>query len=313
MTEHSVINKLRPFMMGREIELVDTAIFYINRKQYSQWFLSNRLYYYWIRKRKYISHLPFIVVCGFPRSGTTLLQMLIAACYKDIKGPYEESSPFELYVDRKKTASIFELSHSNVEEMWRKADHDIILFCELILKEYSRINNGSIVLLKRPQVLILLDKLFYHFPRVKVIHIIRDGRDAVLSAKEFLSKQFNEKYTFEWCARQWVAFIHSSKKYRHTKNYLEIKYENLVYHTHDTLCEISRFLEIDEPDLLLIHNYINNLNKGKIPATHKEQIGMGIYDTSIGRYVNEMNEKQRRYFKKIGGELLLSELGYDQF
>lgn len=300
---------IRPFLVGRELGIIDRIIFRISNRQTSQWVIANKSMYY-LQKTKHVSELPLIIVCGFPRSGTTLLQMLLNL-FEETKGPYQEVNIFEMSYDRKNVAKAFDLSYEDIEHMWRKSNKDIILFADMVLTNYMRKEGITSLVLKKPHYIFFIDELLLHYPNIKIIHIIRDGRDAVLSATKFLSEEIKEKFPFDWCVRQWAVCITRGKKYRNNQKYLEIRYEDLVNDPYYQLKYISSFLNKPMPTKEAIHNFQNYIDTEKIPSTHRKQITKNIYKQSIGTWKIKMTKEQRTTFKKIAGDILI-ELGYEK-
>ncbi len=192
-----------------------------------------------------------------------------------------------------------------------KSGKDVVVFSELILREYKKKNKTGYVSLKAPKYILFLNELFKYFPNSKFIHIIRDGRDVSVSMDKFFFEQFKKRYKFDYNVKTWVVSINQGKKFRKNKNYIEIKYGDLIKDTYKTLSKISDFLNVKTPSKKDISNYYKKVNPKKIVSTHRSQVSQPPYKKSIGKWKKEMTPKQKRIFKKIAGKTLM-ELGYEK-
>ena len=118
------------------------------------------------------------------------------------------------------------------------------------------------------------------FPNAKFIHIIRDARDVCASFhKAYLldpnnpSWKINGQYisnaTFHWC-KHVNAAIEAGKKLD-SNLYLEIKYEDIVLKTEETLKHICKFIE-EEYDSKMLSFYKNGaIKEMAVDQPHHEQ------------------------------------------
>jgi hypothetical protein len=150
-------------------------------------------------------HRPIIVV-GCPRSGTTMLQLMLHA-HERIAIPPENRFVLRAYQNRR------ELGDLTVEENRRRLAHSICKqkgsgfgdlgldadatmaeivagpptlgsACGIVLRAYARKFGKPRWGDKRPSYLVNLHMVRDLFPDAQVVHIIRDGRDCVASLKE---------------------------------------------------------------------------------------------------------------------------------
>lgn len=91
---------------------------------------------------------------------------------------------------------------------------------------------------KTPSNIFTASKFLKTFPDSKVIHIVRDPRDVIPS----LVKRGHNNIS---AAMTWLSSISSIQSLRNHRNFLEIKYEDLILHPEDTLRKVSLFLDIE--------------------------------------------------------------------
>ncbi|MBC6453907.1 MAG: sulfotransferase [Hormoscilla sp. SP5CHS1] len=112
-----------------------------------------------------------------------------------------------------------------------------------------------------------MDRLHQVFPKAKFIHLIRDGRDVCLSLAN--TKWYGvaiEKQAAYWCEMV-NAGIESGRKLGEDL-YIEIKYEDLVLKSEETLKKICKFLA-EEYDSCILECYQSADFSGR-PRTDRE-------------------------------------------
>lgn len=162
------------------------------------------------------------------------------------------------------------------------------------------------------------------------VHIIRDGRDAALSA---IGLWWGPESVAE-AAQWWVKRVRAGRRDGAGRPYLEVRYEQLVEHPVTELRRICAFLELDfdarmvefdtrvRERAVAVAPHLVNLISAAQPETSPPRAGpremlarqtarlSGPPDAaSIGRWRTEMTPDQLRRFDVIAGDLL-EELGY---
>ena len=232
---------------------------------------------------KKLSNKPPIIICGCGRSGTTLLLSIISA-HKKVHGINRESGclanpklvkrslwwtklniSYELFLDRKVSA-----------DRWAE-------------KTPKNINN--------------LPMIFDFFNnKVKVVHIVRDGRDVVLS------KHPSNKQTYWVSINRWVNDVKSGLKYINKSNVHTLKYEDLILKHKETIEQLFLFLELPLTNEVL--DFTNHTNVKKNNAWENEV--ETISTNSIKKWQNIENDSiiEQLYANKQAVELL-NTLGYE--
>lgn len=200
-----------------------------------------------------------IYIIGVGRSGTSLLQSMLNAHPNIVFLP--ETQFLRKYVF-KKNSSInkknnlqrllerdekFKVLDVNLDDLQNKNAIDIY---QSVIKNYEQ-DNSLYVGDKDPRLLDYLPQLYELTPQSKIIHIIRDPRDVVLSRTKA-----------DW-SKHWPFFMHSylynAQLLRGSKigksvfkeNFLEIYYEELLEHPDEILKKITSFLEVPYSDDML--------------------------------------------------------------
>jgi hypothetical protein len=228
-----------------------------------------------------------IFVVGCPRSGTTLLQLMLHA-HPRIAIPPETRFLLPLYDDRhafgdlRVAANRRELARSIVTDKTAKFD-DLGLDPDSIVEEivggpptlgtalgivfrsyahrFGKPRWGD----KRPAYIRRLDVLTRLFPDAQIVHLIRDGRDCVASLKEMPWYKLD---TFH-AASTWVSAMDAGQRAARRlgpASYYEMRYERLVSDPETELAGLCTFLG-EEYDPAMTRPY--QLAKVAVPARKK--------------------------------------------
>lgn len=273
-----------------------------------------------------------IFVVGAPRSGTTLLQRMLRS-HPSISSPTGESHFFipllrkpSRFGDLRETENLEQLlrfMHGRwaefldtdfhgvkfeVGEMSRAIHARGATTMPEVLDCLFRINaegEGKRRWLdKTPYYIHHIPTLLHTYPNAQFVHIIRDGRDAVLSMLERAAdiRVFN----FDAGARLWQRYVNAGRqagKSLHASQYFELRYEDLLenpVHTVQTLCDF-----LGEP----FSERVIDFQKSRDPKTKTPLLKQGLQKSNREKWRNEMTDRQIRTFESIAGETL-GECGY---
>ena len=233
-----------------------------------------------------------IIVCGAPRSGTTLLISILGS-HKEIV-----AIPFETWLFVNKRANRW-----FKKEAWNRNFIFMQLKAFLLTLKVSRDHKRWCE--KTPDNVLFLDFIFSVFNnKVKIIHIIRDGRDVVTS--------HHKKLGYFMTPQKWVKYVRAGLSYQNHPNVLTIQYENLVNDFGTTMAAVSDFLRIKNTfseDFFMKTNVSDN---GSIISGYGNK---GLYrakqlSTSSLFKWKEHHEVNRRFEECKEAKDLLIQLGY---
>jgi len=292
--------------------------------------------------------LPIPFVVGVPRSGTTLLRMMLDE-HPDLAIPAETHFMPELLrkwrewrddgvsEDERCQRVIGFLDGFHRRQDWPVTDDEIAAALKhrpitpgeaisAVHVAYARKVGKPRWGDKTPQYLRRMQLLQRAIPNARFIHLIRDGRDVGVSVTG-LSWGAD---TTEEAAEQWVRQITQARERAATlqpDTYLEVRYEDLVSDPEPTLSRIAEFIELPwDPVMLEYHRSAERRVKewdhdlerqqgGVITA--EERIRQHRFTTKpptterIGRWKKTMPAEDQQRFEEIAGSLL-DELGYER-
>ena len=248
-----------------------------------------------------------IFIVGVPRSGTTLVRMILNAHSKiaiatethffrlfwasrdrhgDIK---QDQNLLKLWDTFIKTKYFKDLKIDNAHEISKmifSGERSYKAIYETILKEYARQNNKIRWGEKTPEHLEFVGTIFDFYPDAQVINVIRDPRDVALSFKKV---PFGSNCVFS-IARLWNRYIDVPKKQDiiNRGSYLEVKYEDIVIKPKKMIGEMCAFIN-EEPDEKMFqfqkysHSYIEKNEPWKNGCLQP------LTTSNIGKWKNELS------------------------
>lgn len=253
---------------------------------------------------KTVSNIDVIFVLGTPRSGTTLLQKILESHSKlfSIQGETAIFSYQNFWDKRRKHFDLDDLTKMKLLDNSK----DNVDFFENGINILMKKNPGKIFIEKTPQHIKYLDFLIKHFPNAKFIHIVRDGRDCYCSARKHpwipqsrnittFSKYYNK------CLSQGIKYISYSNVYT-------IKYENLVKDPKPVLNKLMSFCNLNLEEEQLDSGFRKKDNRAQLEQFKK--LNEGINDSSVGRWKEELNNKEINQFNKYS-KIVLEYFQYD--
>lgn len=227
-----------------------------------------------------------IILGGCPRSGTTLLLSILSA-HPDIHAIPKETGVFRY---SRKARLLLEIKF-NLNYFFGAFFRNI----KSGSKRWCEKTPGNVLYFKK------LLKIFNN--RVKMIHIIRDGRDVILS------KHPTDKSRYWVEPEVWVDYVTKGLKFRDHPNVLTIKYEDLILSNKQVILEICQFLKLSPSEKIL--NWYENTHVRENNAWSGEVAP--IFNNSIGKWKSDKYQERINYFFQNAAAVeLLNELGYNK-
>jgi hypothetical protein len=205
-----------------------------------------------------------IFLVGCPRSGTTLLQSLLAGHPQIISFP--ESHFFNKLYQRipfLRPLNIAPLRMKSVlQEFLIKVHHGdefellprFCFFSRQYVKAFVNIldyiagqNGKDLWVEKTPDHLLFIDTIEQYVSNVKFIHLIREGKDVVASLYDVshkYPKAWRGPWTIDRCIDKWNSCIEHSRRHIYKPNHFFLKFENLLKDCEFALYSTCQFLEV---------------------------------------------------------------------
>ncbi len=225
-----------------------------------------------------------VYIGGCGRSGTTLLLSILSS-HKDIFACPKELNLFfdaEISGEKVEVPMIYRLYRTFLTESIKSSAKR---YCEKSPANVQRIE--------------AIDK--YHKGNFKLIHIIRDGRDVVLS-------KHPTKIDTHWVEpARWVRDVTLGLASKDHPGVHTIHYENLVNKFEETISGVCRFLDIPLSDEILHWHKNTTVRKNRALYSPIKEIS----SSSIGKYkLAEHQERLKEFMENKEAVELLEKLGY---
>jgi hypothetical protein len=278
---------------------------------------------------------PFVFIVGCPRSGTTLLQRILdahpqlAICpetfwvvyfFKKRIGMTPEGFVTPELITRLLTYYKFYRMKAAKPDLERLLKHPRSIsysaFIAGIFDHYGEYCGKPLVGDKTPDYVRNLPTLHSLWPRAKIIHLIRDGRDVCLSAInwkrkiERLASQFTtwKTHPVTTAALWWDWHVRKGREDGRSlgaEHYYELRYEALISQPEEQSARLCHFLGLSpDESMLKFHEGRIKTEAGLDAKNAWMPITAGLRDWST-----QMSPEDIELFEAAAGDLLV-ELGY---
>ena len=277
-----------------------------------------------------VSSSPIFIV-GCARSGTTLLQSLLAS-HPDIAS-FPESKFFVALVrmpeelSRRYTWGIVAPHlRSTMEAFLDEVEHPelkrklppvplINLYVrsfKAIFAELTQLQGKSIWLEKTPEHLHRLKYIEHYLPDAKIIHIVRSGTDVVASLYD-TAQRYPEHWgttfnTVDKCINRWTDDIGITHKYLGKPNHTLVHYEQLVENPTDEIKRLCQFVGVSF-DERMIDDYRNTSSQlVRSRETWKASNHQSIQNTNSQKFLSVFTPEQQTYIRQAVAKVTLPTL-----
>ncbi|MEG4024390.1 MULTISPECIES: sulfotransferase [unclassified Microcoleus] len=277
-----------------------------------------------------------IFLVGCPRSGTTMLQSLLAAhpevisfpeskffqylVYKRFARKFPESKFFQ-YLLYKRFArkfpgrmEAFFKDEINRPELLQGFDDSQTVAAKVswfvgVLDGLAAEQNKSIWLEKTPEHLYFIEDIQRFLPDAKFIHILRNSMDTIASLHE-ATRTSHELWGPGWdlnhCIHRWKEARLISHKYAKKSNHILVKYEDILDNKVNKLEELCHFMGIEYDDRML-EFYQEKAAYLSLNQPWHQGIEREIKSNKIHKYHKTFKSNQIRYIldkiKQVKGEI----------
>ena len=260
-----------------------------------------RLQHGWIQRSSPVSPaLPAPFIVGAPRSGTTLLRLMIDA-HPDVAIPYETHFLAALVAafarrsnDGDAASRIFlsltspgtiststRLNFARRSSGWCRSRSAMRCACSIACtrRAFGKTRWGD----KTPHYGTIAPAISALLPEAHFVHLIRDGRDVAVSKRDLW---FGPGKEIGAQAEDWVSIVETTRRLgAQCPHYLEVHFEALVRAPEETLRQVCDFLQLTfDPAMLRYHERaaerLAELNGWTEPGVSKEQFRLLHANTS---------------------------------
>ena len=263
-----------------------------------------------------ISTRVFLVGC--PRSGTTLLQCLLAS--NSCVASFPETHFFERVVSGRRVVQALGLAARRARKHWKdfleeighpELQHVLPPYA-IFLGQYSRafvstldklaLDSGKPVWLeKTPGHLRRIDQITQFVKGARFVHIVRNGEDTIASMFEV-----GEKYADNWstwygtldqCIQRWVTDVRISKQHVGQENHRVVSYDRLLADPRAVIADLCDFMHVPFEETML-SDYGKTADRlVQNWEAWKSGVHEPIWHVEKRRFLEYLNEEQRQYLR----------------
>ncbi len=252
------------------------------------------------------SERPIFVV-GCQRSGTTMLRLMLDSHRRISCGP---ETRFLADLERVVDTDWPRLSqYGYTQDEWLRR---IAAFFGGIQSDYARSRGKQRWADKTPRYALNIPFLVRVFPDAQIIHVIRDGRDVVVSHRKRFGYWSSVKSTLKW--PKYIRVAQAAGESLPDDQYYEVRYEDLVARPEETMRALLAFLgEEWDPQVLEFAS-----QEHAVPARYHAQLAARqavagsdetVYASRVGTHRTELDPLTRSLLWATS-RVTLGRLGY---
>ena len=258
-----------------------------------------------------------IFIVGVGRSGTSMLQSMLNA-HREITFP-PETHFIRTYLSKNSEFNSVKEEMLNDPDLLRldlplkeiiERNSDLESFYKDLLQQYM-INQGKeYVGDKDPKNIEYLKLIHDIFPQATIIHIYRDPR-AVIASRMKAQWSKNRPFWQHILAYKTQLSYGREKGNKLFKNYIEIKYENLLEDTQEELKKLCKSLDLEyDANMIEFYKTSGDVVQGE-EISWKQNCFNPVMLQNIDKWKNELSEEQIKDIEFVlEDEMKL--LGYEQ-
>ncbi|MEV6494127.1 sulfotransferase [Actinoplanes sp. NPDC051633] len=250
-----------------------------------------------------------IFLVGCQRSGTTMLRLVLDSHSRISCGPETRFLPDlrRIVDERRDWPRLARFGFSREDWLRRIAD-----FFGGVHADYARARGKARWADKTPLYALSIDFVTEVFPDAQIVHVIRDGRDVVVSHR----KRFGY-WSAVKCVVKWPRYIRTARAFGAALpagQYHELRYEEAVRDPDKSLRALFEFLgeEWEESVLEYADGSHDVAAKYTVEADQRRAAAgtdTAIYASRVGTYRRELDPFLRLLVRVFSGPML-KELGY---
>lgn len=264
-----------------------------------------------------------IFLVGAPRSGTTILQSLLAAHPQITSFP--ETKFFHYLWANRLTSKFPDRIHQwfyeeikrpdlyDHSEVCRQSTSDRIEWFVRVLNRLAAEEGNEIWLEKTPEHVYFVRDILNYLPDAGFIHIVRHPLDVVASMRKatqdpLLNELWGGKWTLDFCIQRWNTSVQVACNFRTTPQHLVVRYEDLVQDKIKILSQCCHLIDVSySPEML--QNYRAKALKLAMEFPWHKGIDREIAPAISPKYKNFLSAGEIQYVLEKTEELRLA-FGY---
>ena len=253
------------------------------------------------------NNVPIFMV-GCPRSGTTLLRLILDSHRNISCGP---ETHFLTDLESITGRYWHRLEHFKFgQEYWHAK---VAGFFDSFQREYAEARGKGRWADKTPKYSVRLPFINAVFPHAQFLHLIRDPHDVIASHRE----RWGYRSAVTCASTTWREYVSAAREFGRSlppERYFELRYERLVSEPESTMRAVVGFLgEPWDPAILEYNKFEHGMGEKHQKLTEKRREAAGdsstIYRSRVGAGRHELDPLLKLLLRRRSAGLM-KELGY---
>jgi hypothetical protein len=247
--------------------------------------------------------MEVVFVVGAPRSGTTLVQRVLAN-HPSFYSLDAETGLFTLQDVFDEGRKHFGLDARLREDLMRSS-HSLVEFFERGARALPGAREGAVFVEKTPQHALRVGYLLGRFRRARIVHVVRDGRDCFCSSQGHA--QVPQRASAAAFANYWRRCVGAVARHEASPRVFVLKYEAFAADPVAELDGLMRFLGAETDERQLDASLLGQDRRARLSEFRR--LGEGVNAGSVQRWRQDMAASDVEAFVRIAGADL-QRLGY---
>jgi len=267
-----------------------------------------------------------ILLLSTERSGSNLVRSILNA-HPEITAPHpletafpwrNVASPGELSARQRRTLVrdilvnkdyshhplVDELEIDAIVERIERADRKSFLTVqEALYAEYAAVNDASAWVSKDPSTWDYIDELREYYDDLKVVYLVRDARDVVLSFKNSNVGRYHPYFNAKrWAAEQAVGLDLLDSKFG--ESMFELQYEQLLQNPEAVAESLCEFLDVEYAPEMLYYYDTTDAQQAAESAGAFENLSVPIKSDNFGKFHDGLTGAEIKITEKLARDQL---------
>jgi hypothetical protein len=174
---------------------------------------------------------------------------------------------------------------------------------EALYAEYADVTDSSAWVSKDPSIWDYIDELREYYDDIKVVYLVRDARDVVLSFKNSNAGRYHPYFSAQrWAAEQerGLQLLDSESG----ESMFELQYEQLLQHPESVVKSLCKFLELEYAPEMLYYYDTDDAQEAAESAGAFENLSVPIKSDNFGKFHDDLTGAEIKITEKLASDQL---------
>ncbi|WP_158295107.1 sulfotransferase family protein [Halorubrum sp. ASP1] len=174
---------------------------------------------------------------------------------------------------------------------------------EALYAEYADVTDSSAWVSKDPSIWDYIEELREYYDDIKIVYLVRDARDVVLSFKNSNAGQYHPYFN----AQRWAAEQGRGQELLDSElgeSMFQLQYEQLLQNPESVVESLCEFLELEYAPEMLYYYDTDDAQEAAGSAAAFENLSVPIKSDNFGKFHDGLTGAEVKITEKLAGEEL---------